>query len=95
MEAPRRAALPAFSLAIALSVLAAPALSADTKPPEEEITPSTAVARLTIAKGTAWVRSADSVEREAYSRNSPVVERPRVSIPRDSESEILGGESAH
>ena len=36
MEAPRRAAPAAFSLAIALSVLAASALSADTKPPEEE-----------------------------------------------------------
>lgn len=88
MEAPRRAALAAFSLAIALFVLAAPPLSADTKPPGDEITPSTAVARLKIAKGTAWVRPADSGEWEEYSHNSPVVERSRISIPRNSEAEI-------
>lgn len=87
VEAPRRAALAAFSLAIALSVLAATALSAGAKP-EEETTPSTAVARLKIAKGTAWVKPADSGEWEEYSHNSPLVERSRVSIPKDSESEI-------
>jgi hypothetical protein len=95
VAASRRAALAALSLAIALSALAAPALAADTKPPEEEITPSTAVARLNIAKGTAWVRPADSVEWEEYSRNSPVVERLRVSIPGDSESENLAGGLSH
>jgi hypothetical protein len=88
VEVPHRAVLAAFSLAIALSVLAAPARSAGTEPPEEGITPSTAVARLKIARGTAWVRPADSGEWEEYSHNSPVVERSRVSIPRDSESEI-------
>jgi hypothetical protein len=95
VEAPRRTAPVAFPLAIARSVLAAPALSADTKPPEEDITPSTTVVRLNIAKGTAWVRPADSGEWEEYSHNSPVGECSRVSIPRDSESEILAGESAH
>jgi hypothetical protein len=96
VEAPRRAAPVAFPLAIARSVLAAPALSADTKPPEEDITPSTTVVRLNIAKGTSWVRPAGSgVWREEYSHNSPVGECSRVSIPRDSESEILAGGSAH
>lgn len=87
MEAPRRVTLAAFSLAIALSVLGASALSAGASA-DEEITPSTAIARLMIVKGTAWVRHADSGEWEENSHNSPVVERSRVSIPRDSESEI-------
>ena len=95
MEAPRRAVPPAFSLAIAQSVLATPALSADTKPPEKEITQSTAVARLKIAKGTDWVRPSDSGEWEEYFRNSPVVERSRVSIQGDSESENLAGGLSH
>jgi len=76
-----------FSLTIALSALAATALRAGAMPGEEN-TPSTAVARLKIAKGTAWVRPADSLEWEEYSHNSPVVERARVSIPGDSEAEI-------
>lgn len=87
MEAYRRAALAAFSLVIAMSVLSATVLTAGARP-EEEITPSTAIARLKIVKGTAWVRPADSGEWEENSHNSPVVERSRVSIPRDSESEI-------
>ena len=87
MEASRRVALAAFSLVIALSVLAATVLTAGARP-EEEITPSTAIARLKIVKGTAWVRPADSGEWEEYSHNSPVVERSRVSIPGGSESEI-------
>ena len=86
MESTRRATLVSFSLAIVLSVLAATALPAGAKA-EEEITPSTAIARLMIVKGTAWVRHADSGEWEENSHNSPVVERSRVSIPRDSESE--------
>ena len=70
MEAPRCAALPAFSLAIALSVLAAPALSADTKPPEEEITPSTAVARRSIPAIPPWWNSTGLASREIPSRRS-------------------------
>jgi len=84
---PRPPALVAFLLAIALSVLAAPVLSAGTES-EDEITPSTAVARLKIVKGTAWVRPADSGEWEEYIHNSPVVERSRVSIPKGSEAEV-------
>lgn len=87
MKTSHRATLVGFSLAIVLSVLAATAMSAGPKP-EEEITPSTAIARLKIVKGTAWVRPADSGEWEESSHNAPVVERSRVSIPRDSESEI-------
>jgi hypothetical protein len=88
VEAPRRGVLAALLLTISLSVFtAAPALSAGGEP-QDDIPPSTAIARLKIAKGTAWVRPADSGEWEEYSTNSPLVERSRVSIPTDSESEI-------
>lgn len=83
MKTPRRVALAALSFAMALSVFAVPAQTAD-----EDATPSTAVARLKVNKGTAWVRPADSLEWEEYSHNSPVVERSRISIPVESESEI-------
>ncbi len=87
MKTSLRATLAVFSFAIALLFLSATALPAGAAP-EEEITPSTAVARLKISKGTAWVRPADSMEWEEYSHNFPVVERARVSIPKDSEAEI-------
>ncbi len=87
METRHRTALAAFFLAIVFSLPAAPVLSADTEP-EDDAPPSTEVARLKIAKGTAWVRPADSLEWEEYSHNSPVVERSRVSIPKGSEAEI-------
>ncbi len=87
METRHRTALAAFFLAIVFSLPAAPVLSADTEP-EDDAPPSTEVARLKIAKGTAWVRPADSGEWEEYSHNSPVVERSRVSIPEGSEAEI-------
>ncbi len=87
MKIPRRTALAAFFLAISFPVFAAPVPAAGTGP-DDEATPSTAVARLKIAKGTAWVRPADSGEWEEYSHNSPVVERSRVSIPIGSEAEI-------
>ena len=63
MKATRRTTLMFFPLAIVVSVLAAAALSA-VAGAEEEKTPSTAVARLKINKGTAWVRPADSGEWE-------------------------------
>ncbi len=87
MKSIPRSTLAFIALAIVLSILAATGLSAVAWA-EEEKTPSTAVARLKITKGTAWVRPADSGEWEEYSHNSPVVERSRVSIPVDSESEI-------
>jgi hypothetical protein len=74
-------------LAIAVSLLAAPVLAVGAEPDEESI-PSTAVARLKIAKGTAWVRPADSGEWEEYPNNSPVAERARVSVPQGSEAEL-------
>ena len=86
METYRRAALAAFLL-IAVSILAAPVLGAGTEPDDEK-TPSTAVARLKINKGTVWVRPADSGEWEEYSHNSPVAERARVSVPEGSEAEL-------
>jgi hypothetical protein len=70
-----------------LSFLAVPVLAAGAEPDEESI-PSTAVARLKIAKGTAWVRPADSGEWEEYPNNSPVAERARVSVPQGSEAEL-------
>jgi len=87
VKTPRRVALGAVSFAIALSVFALPAMAA-TPAAGEEATPSTAVARLKVNKGTAWVRPADSMEWEEYSHNSPLVERSRISIPVGSESEI-------
>jgi hypothetical protein len=82
-----RTSLAFFPLAIVLAVFAAIGMSAVAMA-EEEIVPSTAVARLKVAKGKAWVLPADSGEWEEYTHNSPVVERSRVSIPYDSESEI-------
>ncbi len=87
MDASRCTALAALFLAIAVSVHAAPAAPAGQKA-GDDASPSTAVARLKIAKGTAWVRPADSGEWEEYSHNSPIVERSRVSIPHGSEAEI-------
>ncbi|MBP2676718.1 MAG: hypothetical protein H6Q84_3558 [Deltaproteobacteria bacterium] len=87
MEPSRRASLTLFFLPIPLLILIAMALPSMAWA-EEEITPSTAVARLKIVKGTAWVRPADSLEWEEYSHNFPVVERARVSIPARSEAEI-------
>ncbi len=87
METFRRVALALFSLPITLLFLTAAGLPAGAMP-EEEITPSTAVARLKINKGTAWVRPADSLEWQEYSHNFPVVERARISIPGGSEAEI-------
>jgi len=87
MGTPRRTALALLFLAIAFSVHAAPAPPAGPKP-GDAAAPSTAVARLKIVKGTAWVRPADSGEWEEYSHNSPVVERSRLSIPHGSEAEI-------
>ena len=50
--------------------------------------PSTAVARLIIGKGTAWVRSGDSGEWEEAASNYPLVDQSRVSVPQGSEAEI-------
>ncbi|HEX9190932.1 MAG TPA: DUF6600 domain-containing protein [Candidatus Deferrimicrobiaceae bacterium] len=86
MKTYRRTALAACLLVI-LSILAAPALAAGTDA-DDDRTPSTAVARLKIVKGTVWVRPADSGEWEEYSHNSPVAERARVSVPQGSEAEL-------
>jgi hypothetical protein len=82
----RRAAVAVFLLFV-ISVLAAPVLAAEAETDDEK-TPSTAVARLKIVKGTVWVRPADSGEWEEYSHNSPVAERARVSVPQGSEAEL-------
>jgi hypothetical protein len=74
-------------LSILLSFHGSTALAAGTDPDEEKI-PSTAVARLKIVKGTAWVRPADSAEWEEYPNNAPVAERARVSVPQGSEAEL-------
>ena len=79
---------------IALGMIAAflmapgtPVLAAEIQKGEEGI-PSTAVARLKIVKGTAWVRSDRSTDWEESGDNYPLVEKSRVSIPQDSEAEI-------
>jgi hypothetical protein len=86
VETYRRIALAVLFLLIA-SILAAPVLAAETGA-DDESTPSTAVARLKIVKGTAWVRPGDSGEWEEYAHNSPVAERARVSVPQGSEAEL-------
>jgi hypothetical protein len=84
---PFRRATPAAFLAIILTVVALPVFAAGPEP-DDESTPSSAVARLKIVKGTAWVRPADSGEWEEYVNNSPVAERARVSVPQGSEAEL-------
>jgi hypothetical protein len=87
VKAPNRVGPAALLLLIAFYAFPAPALCAGTEA-EGDATPSTAIARLKVVKGTAWVRPADSGEWEEYSTNSPVVERSRVSVPNGSESEL-------
>ena len=76
-----------FLLASAPTVLAAGAGK------DEDGVPSTAVARLKIGKGTAWVRSGGSTEWEESASNFPLVETSRVSIPQGSEAEIAALEA--
>ena len=75
------------TFAVALSVLAIPALAAGAEQDDGGI-PSTAVARLKIGKGTAWVRPGDSGEWQESSTNYTLAERTRVSVPQGSEAEI-------
>ncbi len=84
---PIRHPVTAAFLAIILAVLSVPVFAASPDP-DDESTPSSAVARLKIVKGTVWVRPADSGDWEEYSHNSPVAERARVSVPRGSEAEL-------
>lgn len=74
-------------LTVFLLAPAAPVLAAGPEKEEDGI-PSTAVARLKIGKGTAWVRSGDSGEWEESADNYPLVEQSRVSVPQGSEAEI-------
>jgi len=75
------------AFAVALSVLAVPARAADAAQNAGDI-PSTAVARLKIGKGTAWVRTGDSGQWEEASTNYTLAERSRISVPEGSEAEI-------
>jgi hypothetical protein len=76
-----------FLLASAVPAPAAPTAVAEARMEEDGI-PSTAVARLIIGRGTAWVRSGDSGEWEEAASNYPLVDRSRVSVPQGSEAEI-------
>lgn len=76
-----------FLMALAVPVPAAPTPVAEARIDEGGI-PSTAVARLKIGKGTAWVRSGDSSEWEESADNYPLVDKSRVSVPQGSEAEI-------
>jgi hypothetical protein len=74
-------------ISIFLLAPAAPVPAAEADKYEDGV-PSTAVARLKIGKGTAWVRSSGSAEWEETANNFPLVEKSRVSIPQGSEAEI-------
>ena len=76
-----------FLLAPAGPVGAAPAPAAEGDKGGDGV-PSTAVARLRIGKGTAWIRSGGSADWEESANNFPLVEKSRVSIPQGSEAEI-------
>ncbi len=72
---------------VALSVFMVPALAVEAERDDGGI-PSTAVARLKIAKGTAWVRTGESGQWEESSTNYTLAEKSRVSVPEGSEAEI-------
>lgn len=75
------------TIVVALSALALPARAAEAGKDDGDIA-STAVARLKIGKGTAWVRSGDSGEWQESATNYTLTERSRVSVPQGSEAEI-------
>lgn len=81
--------------ALVSSALAVPALSAEPKGADDGI-PSTAVARLKIPKGTAWVRTGDAGQWEEASTNYTLTEKSRVSVPEGSQAEVQfrGSQSA-
>jgi hypothetical protein len=83
-------------ISVFLLVPAASAPAAEAGKYEDGV-PSTAVARLKIGKGTAWVRSSGSAEWEESADNFPLVEKSRVSIPQGSAAEIQfrGSQSLH
>jgi hypothetical protein len=83
-------------ISVFLLAPAAPVPAAEDGTGEDGI-PSTAVARLKIGKGTAWVRSGGSAEWEESPDNFPLVEKSRVSVPQGSEAEIQfrGSQSLH
>jgi len=85
MESKRWVVLGIFSAL--LSGLALPAGAAEGRQDEGGI-PSYAFARLTIEKGTAWVRTGDSGDWQESVSNFPLVEQSRVSVPEGSEAEI-------
>jgi hypothetical protein len=74
-------------LSAVLSGPALPAGAAEGRQDEGGI-PTYAFARLTIGKGTAWVRTGDSGDWQESVSNFPLVEESRVSVPEGSEAEI-------
>jgi Family of unknown function (DUF6600) len=74
-------------LAVALLAAPGPGRAADAVSDNAAI-PSSAVARLKIDQGTAWVRGSDSGDWVEAAGNYPLVERSRVSVPDGSEAEI-------
>ena len=85
MKIRRCVAMVAFS--VVFCAFAVPALSADPQGSGAGI-PSTAVARLKIAKGTAWVRTGDAAQWEEAITNYTLAEKSRISVPEGSEAEI-------
>ena len=75
------------TIAVVLSIFTIPARAVEGDRGDGGI-PSTAVARLRIGKGTAWVRTGDSGQWEEASTNYTLAERSRISVPEGSEAEI-------
>jgi hypothetical protein len=74
-------------LVVVFLFLGAPALSANAQMAQDGIQFS-AIARLMIIDGTAWVRTGDAGDWEESVGNFPLVAGTRVSVPQGSEAEI-------
>jgi len=74
-------------LAAGLLLAATPARATERAAAQGEIA-SSAVARLRIVTGTAWVRTGDTEEWEEAVTNYPLAEGSRVSVPENSEAEV-------
>ena len=71
-----------------LPLLSVPALAANASTDTNSF-PSSAVARLRINIGTAWVRTGDAGDWAESDSNYPLTEGSRISVPQGSEAEIL------
>ncbi len=77
-----------LSMAAALSLPVGVIRAADTGAKDKNAISSNDVARLTIEKGTTWVRMGDTGEWEEATGNFPVTVKSRVSVPEGSSARI-------